>query len=83
MDKDTTRAGKLTAIMFIDMVGYTAMMQKNEKKTQIDIQHQRDIIVPIVESYGGEVLRYIFPRGIIATTFRPGYCPIATWWRCR
>ena len=58
MDKDTTHARKLTAIMFIDMVGYTAMMQKDEKKTQIAIQHQRDIIVPIVESYGGEVLRY-------------------------
>ncbi len=40
------------------MVGYTTMMQEDEEKTQIAIQHQRDIIVPIVESYGGEVLRY-------------------------
>ena len=50
---------KLTAIMFIDMVGYTAMMQEDEKKTQKLLLHQRGIIVPVVENYGGEVLRFI------------------------
>ena len=55
MNKDR----KLTAIMFLDMVGYTAMMQEDEEKTQKAIQHQRDIVLPIVESNGGIVLRYI------------------------
>jgi len=50
---------KLTAVMFIDMAGYTSMMQEDEEKTQIAIQHQRDIILPVVESQGGKVLRYI------------------------
>ncbi|MCH8272009.1 MAG: tetratricopeptide repeat protein [Candidatus Marinimicrobia bacterium] len=50
---------KLTAIMFIDMVGYTSMMQEDEEKTQIAIQHQRDIVLPIIESQGGKVLRYV------------------------
>jgi len=55
---ENTPTRKLTAIMFIDMVGYTTMMQEDEEKTQIAIQHQRDIVLPIVESYDGEVLRY-------------------------
>ena len=50
---------KLTAVMFLDMVGYTAMMQEDEEKTQTAILHQRDIVEPIVESNGGKVLRYI------------------------
>ena len=45
--------------MFIDLVGYTAMMQEDEEKTQKAILHQRDLVVPIVERNGGKVLRFI------------------------
>ena len=50
---------ELTAIMFIDMVGYTAMMQKDERKTQNLVKRQRELIKPLVEKHSGEVLRYI------------------------
>jgi len=59
LDKDTTPTRKLTAIMFIDMVGYTAMMQKDERKTQDLVEQQREIIKPVVVKHSGEVLRYI------------------------
>ena len=45
--------------MFLDMVGYTAMMQEDEEKTQTAILHQRSILVPLVEKNGGKVLQYI------------------------
>ena len=50
---------ELTAIMFIDMVGYTAMMQKDERKTQNLVKRQRELIKPLVVKHSGEVLRYI------------------------
>ena len=50
---------KLTAIMFIDMVGYTAMMQKDERKTQDLVKRHRELIKPLVVKYSGEVLRYV------------------------
>ena len=50
---------KLTAIMFIDMVGYTAMMQKDERKTQDLVKRHRELIKPLVVKHNGEVLRYI------------------------
>jgi len=59
LDKDTTSTRKLTAIMFIDMVGYTAMMQKDERRTQDLVERQRELIKPLVIKYNGEVLRYI------------------------
>lgn len=50
---------KLTAIMFIDMVGYTAMMQKDENKARKLVQRQRELIKPSVVKNSGEVLQYI------------------------
>jgi len=50
---------ELTAIMFIDMVGYTAMMQKDERKTQDLVERQRELIKPLVVKNSGEILRYI------------------------
>ena len=49
---------KLTAIMFTDMVGFTAMMQRDEPKTQKLVVKQRDIIKPLVEKHNGKVLQY-------------------------
>ncbi|MCH8299272.1 MAG: tetratricopeptide repeat protein [Candidatus Marinimicrobia bacterium] len=58
MDRDSTSIRKLTAIMFIDMVGYTAMMQKDERRTQDLVKRQRELIKPLVVKHSGEVLRY-------------------------
>ena len=50
---------KLAAIMFIDMVGYTALMQKDEVKARELVQRQRDIITPLIESHSGEIIQYV------------------------
>ena len=58
MNQDSPKR-KLTAIMFIDMVGYTAMMQKDERRTQDLVKRQRELIKHLVVKHIGEVLRYI------------------------
>ena len=42
---------KLAARMFTDMVGYTAMMQKDEVKARNLIQRHSAIMKPLVEKY--------------------------------
>ncbi|MCH7886783.1 MAG: adenylate/guanylate cyclase domain-containing protein [Candidatus Marinimicrobia bacterium] len=59
---------KLTAIMFIDMVDFTAMKQKDERKTQDLVKRQRELIKLLVVKNSGEVLRYIGDRTLY--TFR-------------
>ncbi len=48
---------KLAAIVFTDIVGYTKRMEENEQKTMQLLQQQREIVFPMVESYGGEVIK--------------------------
>lgn len=50
---------RLAAIVFTDIVGYTKRMEENESKTMQLLQQQREIIFPLVESYGGEVIKEI------------------------
>jgi len=50
---------KLAAIMFTDMVGYTALMQEDEDKARELIQRHRDLMKPIIEKYNGEILQYV------------------------
>ena len=50
---------KLAAIMFTDMVGYTALMQKDEPKARELIERHRIFIKPLVEKHGGEVIQYV------------------------
>jgi len=50
---------KLAAIVFTDIVGYTKRMEENEQKTMQLLQQQREIIFPLVESFGGEVIKEI------------------------
>ena len=59
---------ELTAIMFIDMVDFTAMKQKDERKTQDLVKRQRELIKLLVVKNSGEVLRYIGDRTLY--TFR-------------
>ncbi|MCH8305492.1 MAG: adenylate/guanylate cyclase domain-containing protein, partial [Candidatus Marinimicrobia bacterium] len=50
---------KLAAIMFTDMVGYTALMQEDEEKARELIQRHRELMKPIVEKYKGKILQYV------------------------
>jgi adenylate cyclase len=48
---------KLEAIVFTDIVGYTRRMEESEQRTMQLLQMQREIVFPIVKSYGGEVVK--------------------------
>jgi len=50
---------KLAAIMFTDMVGYTALMQKDEDKARELIERHRAHMKPFVGKYGGEIIQYV------------------------
>jgi len=53
------KSHKLAAIVFTDIVGYTKQMEENEQQTMQLLQEQKEIIFPLVESYGGEVIKEI------------------------
>jgi len=48
----------LAAIMFTDMVGYTALMQKDEKKAKENRDRHRKILQSSVALHGGKILQY-------------------------
>ena len=50
---------KLAAIMFTDMVGYTALMQKDENKARELIEMHRALMKPYVKKHGGEVIQFV------------------------
>jgi len=49
---------QLAAIMFTDIVGYTAMMQTDEKKAVAVIKHYNATLEELVARYNGQVLNY-------------------------
>jgi len=49
---------QLAAIMFTDIVGYTAMMQANEQKAVAVIKHYNSSLEKLVTQYNGQVLNY-------------------------
>ena len=49
---------RLTAIMFTDMVGYTALMQENERRAKLNRDRQRRVLEDALARYDGEVLQY-------------------------
>jgi len=54
MTNSKTEFRKLSAIMFTDMVGYSAMVQKNESLALELLQEHRKILRPIFPKHGGE-----------------------------
>ncbi len=48
----------LAAIMFTDMVGYTALMQENEQQARINRDRHRKIQQDASSRHGGEILQY-------------------------
>ena len=49
---------QLTAIMFTDMVGYTALMQENETEAKRKRDAQREVLERAIESHGGRILQF-------------------------
>ena len=53
-----TQGRQLAAIMFTDIVGYTAMMQADEQKAVAVIKHYNSTLDKFVRQFNGEVLNY-------------------------
>ena len=49
---------QLAAIMFTDIVGYTAMMEADEQKAVAVIKHYNNTLKDLVSQFNGEVLNY-------------------------
>ena len=49
---------QLTAIMFADMVGFTALMQENEGRAKRLRDRQREVLEERVTAFEGEILQY-------------------------
>jgi len=49
---------KLAAIMFTDMIGYTALMQKDEQQAKVKRDRHRAILQKSVREHRGEILQY-------------------------
>ncbi len=57
---------KLAAIMFIDMVGYTALMQEDESKARAMRDRLRDVHCTLVAQHGGQILQ-LFGDGVLCS----------------
>ncbi len=53
-----SQSRQLAAIMFTDIVGYTAMMQADEQKAVAVIKHYNTTLEKLVSQYNGQVLNY-------------------------
>ena len=56
MTQEPTR--KLAAVMFADMVGFTALMSRDEDATREQRDRQRDVVEGLVQEFGGRVLQF-------------------------
>lgn len=57
---------KLAAIMFTDMVGYTALMQVDEAEAKARRDRQRDVLEESIARHGGQVLQ-VYGDGTLST----------------
>ena len=49
----------MAAIMFTDIVGYTALMSRDEQKAMQLLDQNRDLQKPLIEEYRGKYLKEI------------------------
>ena len=57
---------QLVAIMFTDIVGYTALMGDDEQKAINLLEKNRDLQKPLIDNYGGKWIKEL-GDGVLAT----------------
>lgn len=50
---------RLAAVMFTDVVGYTAMMQEDEEAARVVRLRHREALEAAIEAHGGELIQYL------------------------
>jgi adenylate cyclase len=63
---ETTQKRQLAAIMFTDIVGYTALMGEDEDKAFALLKKNREIQKPLIEKHNGKWLKEI-GDGVLAS----------------
>ena len=58
--------------MFTDIVGYTALMSKDEAKTLQLLQRSRELLKPIIRQFRGEWLKEMGGRNLVLIRQRSG-----------
>lgn len=54
----TSDGHRLAAVMFTDIAGYTAMMQRDEPAALAILERHREVLETVTDRYGGEVIQY-------------------------
>jgi adenylate cyclase len=60
------RVRQLAVVMFADMTGYTALMQADEQKAKILMDHQRVTLEKFIPGYQGKIIHY-YGDGTLST----------------
>lgn len=58
IDTGTSEVRKLVAIMFADMMGFTAMMQEDEAKAKVQRNHQQQTLETLIPRYNGTIVQF-------------------------
>ena len=58
IDTPTNEVRKLVAIMFADMMGFTAMMQEDEAKAKAQRNHQQQTLETLIPKYNGTIVQF-------------------------
>ena len=64
---------RLAAIMFTDIVGFTALMGEDEPKALLLLQKNRELLKRIIEQFHGRVARVLEPWEIKCFTAETGF----------
>ncbi len=55
----SSKERRLLAVMFTDVVGYTALMQRDEKAALTVRRRHRQVLEAAVSEHGGDLLQYL------------------------